>query len=316
MNAPLDFSQKLRRLRTNNGYSQEKLADLVGVSRQAISKWESGLSYPDMGNLIALSDIFALPVDRLIREELPLYPPPEETGPSPYGTRLAETGQEEPSCGGSGRPEDDSAPGSRETPKPSDPGRDCQEGGIYIRFGSRNGYEYKSSRTLFGVPLVHINLGRGKRTAAGIIAVGNCARGVVALGLASAGVLSFGLVSVGLLAFSLVAVGLAAVGCIALGGVAVGAVAAGYFSIGAAAAGVYAVGGAAWARDVAVGAWASGRVAVGRQVQGEFTLIDRGPGNSFPSGLLTVRQVRELILSAFPDMQRAALWWLTAFFTS
>ena len=43
-------------------------------------------------------------------------------------------------------------------------------------------YEYKSKRTLFGVPLVHINLGHGPRRARGIIAVGNLSRGVIAIG--------------------------------------------------------------------------------------------------------------------------------------
>ena len=42
------FSEKLPKLRKNNNLSQEQLAEQLGVSRQAVSKWEAGNSYPDM----------------------------------------------------------------------------------------------------------------------------------------------------------------------------------------------------------------------------------------------------------------------------
>ena len=44
----MKFSDKLKKLRKDNNLSQERLADLLEVSRQAVSKWESGSSYPDM----------------------------------------------------------------------------------------------------------------------------------------------------------------------------------------------------------------------------------------------------------------------------
>lgn len=51
------FSEKLAKIRKNNNLSQEQLADKLGVSRQAISKWESGSSYPDMERMIELCTI-------------------------------------------------------------------------------------------------------------------------------------------------------------------------------------------------------------------------------------------------------------------
>ena len=50
------FSEKLQILRKNKGYTQEALADKLGVSRQAVAKWESGQIYPDISNLIQISD--------------------------------------------------------------------------------------------------------------------------------------------------------------------------------------------------------------------------------------------------------------------
>lgn len=64
----MSFSKKLQNLRKEKGLSQEKLAEIVGVSRQAISKWELGQSYPEMDKLIILSDIFGVSIDSLIKD--------------------------------------------------------------------------------------------------------------------------------------------------------------------------------------------------------------------------------------------------------
>ena len=60
------LGEKIKNLRERNGYSQERLAEQLGVSRQAVSKWETGLSRPDMGNLIALAKLFHISFDELI----------------------------------------------------------------------------------------------------------------------------------------------------------------------------------------------------------------------------------------------------------
>jgi len=48
------FAEKLQILRKNKGYTQEALAEKLGVSRQAVAKWESGQIYPDISNLIQI----------------------------------------------------------------------------------------------------------------------------------------------------------------------------------------------------------------------------------------------------------------------
>ena len=65
----MTFAQKLKEMRTRAGMSQEKLAEKVGVSRQAITKWETDKGAPDMDNLMALSDLFGVSVDELLGRE-------------------------------------------------------------------------------------------------------------------------------------------------------------------------------------------------------------------------------------------------------
>ena len=65
----MTFAQKLKELRTRAGMSQEKLSEKVGVSRQAITKWETDKGAPDMDNLMALSDLFGVSVDELLGRE-------------------------------------------------------------------------------------------------------------------------------------------------------------------------------------------------------------------------------------------------------
>ena len=54
----MTFAEKLKELRKQNGISQEQLAEKIYVSRQAITKWESGNGIPDIGNLISISNLF------------------------------------------------------------------------------------------------------------------------------------------------------------------------------------------------------------------------------------------------------------------
>ncbi|WP_291647575.1 helix-turn-helix transcriptional regulator [Clostridium sp.] len=65
----LIFSEKLQILRKEKGLSQEKLAELLSVSRQAVSKWESGQTYPEIEKLIVLSDLFEITLDDLLKDK-------------------------------------------------------------------------------------------------------------------------------------------------------------------------------------------------------------------------------------------------------
>lgn len=62
------FQEKLLELRKEKGLSQENLAEYIGVSRQAVAKWEAGQSYPDVEKLIELSLLFKVSIDTLVKE--------------------------------------------------------------------------------------------------------------------------------------------------------------------------------------------------------------------------------------------------------
>lgn len=64
------FADKLINLRKKNGLSQEELADKIGVSRQAVSKWESAQSIPDIDKIITLSELFGVSTDFLLKDEI------------------------------------------------------------------------------------------------------------------------------------------------------------------------------------------------------------------------------------------------------
>ena len=57
----------LKELRVKNKYSQEKLGELLGLSRQSVSKWEQGYAVPDTENLLKLSELYGLSVDALLK---------------------------------------------------------------------------------------------------------------------------------------------------------------------------------------------------------------------------------------------------------
>lgn len=65
----MNLSENLKKLRREKNLSQEQLAKMINVSRQAVSKWESGKTYPDIDNLILLRDIFNVTLDDLIINE-------------------------------------------------------------------------------------------------------------------------------------------------------------------------------------------------------------------------------------------------------
>lgn len=63
------FSEKLKLLRKNKGFTQEELAERLHVSRIAVAKWEAGQTYPDITNLIQISNMMNVSVDYLVKEQ-------------------------------------------------------------------------------------------------------------------------------------------------------------------------------------------------------------------------------------------------------
>ena len=195
---------RLARLRRSLNITQEELAERLGISRQAVSKWESDLAYPETDKLLLLSRLYSCTVDYLLTGEETCT---EKTAPTPetpdVWTRLRDSWSNRP------------------------------------RY-----FEYKSRKKVGNLPLVHINIGLGRK-----------ANGMIAIGLTAKGVLSLGF----LLAVGSIALGTVAIGAIALGILAIGALSVGLFSVGALAVGHYvamgdhAYGMLAWGDTVANG---------------------------------------------------------------
>ncbi|XZM79453.1 helix-turn-helix domain-containing protein [Clostridium perfringens] len=173
----MKLAEKLQLMRKREGLSQEDLAEKLGISRQAVSKWESGQSVPDLNKLIILSELYNVTIDYLVKETYEFEGSQEKeisnTGKQ-YGENL-----------------------------------ENKETQLIIHFNNKYSleYEYKSKKTICGVPVVHINLGRGLKKAKGIIAIGNISCGVISIGFISIGIFSLGFLSIGLISIALLAIG-------------------------------------------------------------------------------------------------------------
>ena len=66
----MTFGEKLSKLRKEYNYTQEQLAEILGVSRQSISKWESDTAFPETEKLIELGKLFKCSMDYLLKEDI------------------------------------------------------------------------------------------------------------------------------------------------------------------------------------------------------------------------------------------------------
>ncbi len=231
----MTLGEKIYRLRTGRGMSQEAFGEMLGVSRQSVSKWETDQSVPELDKIVAVSNMFGVSTDYLLKETV------EESTWRPGVSDMWTTG------GGVSGEEEYYSHGSQ----------------VIIQRPSFH-YEYRSKITIGNLPLVHVNFGLKPVRAKGIIAIGNIAQGVIAIGIVGLGIVTFAPVSIGLL----LAIGCAAAGGIAFGSLAVGivsggAVCLGIFSMGAVAIGEFSFGAVALGRQVAVGDVARGNIALG-----------------------------------------------------
>ena len=80
----MELSEKLVVLRKEKGLTQLKLAEALNVTRQAVSRWETGDAVPSMESLKCLSDLYGVPLDYLLKEDAErtgrMEAPPEKTG--------------------------------------------------------------------------------------------------------------------------------------------------------------------------------------------------------------------------------------------
>ena len=196
---------RLARLRRSLHITQEELAERLGISRQAVSKWESDLAYPETDKLLLLARLYGCTVDYLLTGEAPA--PPTVSAKPDFRTRLAE--------GWSRRPryfEYKSQKRVGNLPL------------IHIHIGV--------GRKAKGVIAIGL-------AAQGVVSVGLASMGVLSLGVLSLGLLSMGVLSLGLLSVGSIAAGAVAVGAIAVGILAIGALTAGLISVGGLALGQY-----------------------------------------------------------------------------
>jgi transcriptional regulator with XRE-family HTH domain len=262
----MSFHERLYNLRKERKMSQEDLAEIVGVSRQAVQKWESGTSNPDMNNLLTISNYFGVSLDQLIRDDLE----PEVM--------------------------DKKSVDQKETRMQ------------FVTTSHRLCYEYKSSRKLFGLPLVHVNIGFGLCKAKGIIAIGNVAIGFLSIGGLSLGLFALGGLALGILALAGLSLGIIAVGGISAGIIAIGGISIGFLSFGGVAIGKYCIGGVAAATDIAFGGVARGHIAIGDKVHGAITIIVNNTNK------VSANEIRNIILKEYPEIWRPILHLFTQFF--
>lgn len=76
----MDIAERLQELRKKAGYSQEQVADMLGLSRQAISKWESGQGKPEIDNVVKLTELYHVSADYILlgTEKQIIVPAPEK----------------------------------------------------------------------------------------------------------------------------------------------------------------------------------------------------------------------------------------------
>lgn len=193
--------EKIARLRKENNYTQEQLAEILGVSRQSVSKYESNLAYPETEKLIRLSEVFDCTVDYLLKDS----------------TIKGEATKEEHN------------------------GQENVLGDFFKRIlnfdkkskrivcGLPLWHIGKNAKGFIAVGL----------KAQGVVTLGLLSIGIFSLGFFSIGLLAIGLFAIGLLAAGSIAIGGIACGAISVGVLAVGAIAIGKFSIGALSIGHY-----------------------------------------------------------------------------
>ena len=277
----MEFNSELQRLRKERGLSQEELGEQLGVSRQTISKWENGSAYPDMLNLMTISEFFGVTADELIngkkkQEEPPVPEIPEDEQTIP-------TVIPEPSVTVVTEPE---------KPSPFH-------------------FEYRSRAEIRGMPLVHINYGLGDYRARGIISVGNASTGILAVGILARGLISVGIISLGLLGIGVLSLAAFAVACVGVGIISVAGIAIGVMTLGGLALGVVSIGGCAVATHVSVGGVAIAPVSVGFIVNGEYTVVLR---DLTDISQVTAEEITRLIGEKYPGFPGILQSWATLLF--
>lgn len=198
----MTLGEKLSKLRKENNYTQENLADILGVSRQSISKWESDIAYPETDKLIQLSDLYNCSLDYLLKDDQTRNEQQENTWHL-FGKKFREKKSEKTIWG-----------------MPLWHIAKNAKGFVAVGLNAR------------GFIAIGLN-------AQGIISLGLLSIGILSFGLLSLGLLALGVFALGLMAIGCIAAGIFALGAISFGVISMGAISIGNFSFGALAIGQY-----------------------------------------------------------------------------
>ena len=200
----MTLGDKLAKLRKESNYTQEQLADILGVSRQAISKWESNITYPETEKLIRISELFNCSLDYLFKDA-------NETVSSPQP----------------------------DTEKPLLRNRFNEKKSEKTVWGMPLWHVGRNARGFIAIGFnAHGVIAIGLK-AKGIVSLGLLPIGVLSFGLLPLGLISLGLLAIGILSAGCFSVGVLAAGAISFGIISLGAIAIGDFSVGALSIGKY-----------------------------------------------------------------------------
>ena len=203
----MTLGEKLSRLRKEYNYTQEQLADVLGVSRQSISKWESDIAYPETDKLVKMGKLFECSMDYLLNEDISekkgLQPTENESFWDKLKLQIHERKSEK------------------------------------MIFGMPLYHIGRNAHGFFAIGLKARGVVSFGLMSQGVFSFGLLSLGVVSIGLLSLGLISAGIFSAGLLAVGSIALGLFAAGAISVGLISFGALSVGFFSSGALAFGKY-----------------------------------------------------------------------------
>ena len=207
----MTLGEKLVKLRKENNYTQEQLAELLGVSRQSISKWELNTAYPETEKLIKLSELYECSLDYLLKEKNEIKESASEGDIFRYKLPFFEKKSKRTVNGvplwhinlGLGR---------------------TAKGVIAVGFCAKG---------LISFGVLSLGIISFGALSAGLLAFGAFALGIVAAGAVSIGIISFGAISVGIIAAGAIAIGQFSFGALSVGNyLAVGDEAIGAIAIG------------------------------------------------------------------------------------
>ncbi len=262
----MTFGEKLSKLRKENNYTQEQLAEILEVSRQSVSKWESDIAYPETEKLIRLGKLFGCSMDYLLCDEIDQ----KNTAPSPtealwdkFKNQFHE----------------------RKSTK--------------TVFGMPLYHVGRNARGFFAIGLKAKGVFSIGLMSRGIVSLGLLSLGILSIGCCSLGLIACGTIALGLLAVGAIALGLFAAGAISVGILSVGALSVGYFSAGALAIGKYVAIGDHARGAIAIGASeAIGTVYshLGDQSTADMALIDNWLDDNVPAWLSWARAIFDLFL--------------------